>query len=89
MHLHVQAAYARLFMLPANRKRYRLPSPWVGLTLLVMRIPLIAALEVARRISPAADKAWQRASVHAWERWLHWSSQRKPAQYKAAAPLRR
>ena len=36
-----------------------------------------------------ADKAWQRASVHAWDRWLHWSSQRKPAQYKAAAPLRR
>jgi len=89
MHLHIQAAYVRLFMLPANRKRYRLPSPWLGLALLLMRVPLIVALEVARRISPAADHAWQRASVHAWERWLGWSSQRKPAQYQAAAPLRR
>ena len=89
LHLHVQAAYARLFMLPANRKRYRLPSPWIGLALLMFRVPIIWTLEIARRISPAADRAWQRASVHAWERWLGWSSQRKPAQYKAVAPLRR
>jgi hypothetical protein len=89
MHLHVQAAYARLFMLPANRKRYQLPSPWIGLALLLFRVPLIWTLEIARRLSPAADLAWQRVSVHAWERWLGWSSQRKPAQYKAAAPLRR
>ena len=89
MHLHVQAAYARLFMLPANRKRYQLPSPWIGLALLLFRVPLIWTLEIARRFSPAADLAWQRISVHAWERWLGWSSQRKPAQYKAAAPLRR
>jgi hypothetical protein len=89
MHLHVQAAYARLFMLPANRKRYQLPSPWIGLALLLFRVPLIWTLEIARRLSPAADLAWQRISVHAWERWLGWSSQRKPAQYRAAAPLRR
>ena len=89
LHLHVQAAYARLFMLPANRKRYRLPSPWLGLALLLIRVPLIVTLEIARRISPTADRAWQRVSVHAWERWLSWSSQRKPPQYKAAEPLRR
>lgn len=89
MHLHVQAAYARLFMLPANRRRYRLPSPWLGLAVLLLRVPLIAALEVARRVSPTVDRAWQRASVRAWERWLAWSSQRKPAQFKAAEPLRR
>ncbi|MGB2812591.1 MAG: oxygenase MpaB family protein [Mycobacterium sp.] len=89
MHLHVQAAHARLFMLPANRRRYRLPPPWLGLAVLLLRVPLIVALEVARRISPTVDRAWQRASVRAWERWLAWSSQRKPAQFKAAEPLRR
>lgn len=89
MHLHVQAAYARLFMLPANRRRYRLPSPWLGLAVLLLRVPLIVALEVARRVSPTVDRAWQRASVRAWERWLAWSSQRKPAQFNAAEPLRR
>lgn len=89
MHLHVQAAYARLFMLPANRRRYRLPSPWLGLAVLLLRVPLIVALEVARRVSPTVDRVWQRTSVRAWERWLAWSSQRKPAQFKAAEPLRR
>ena len=89
LHLHIQAAYARLFMLPANRRRYRLPSPWFGMAVLLGRVPFIWSLELARRISPAADRAWQRASVRAWERWLVWSAQRKPAQYRAAEPLRR
>ena len=89
LHLHIQAAYARLFMLPTNRRRYRLPSPWLGMAVLLGRIPFILSLELARRISPAADRAWQRASVRAWERWLVWSAQRKPAQYRAAEPLRR
>jgi hypothetical protein len=89
LHLHIQAAYARLFMLPANRRRYRLPSPWLGMAVLFGRVPFIWSLELARRISPAADRAWQRASVRAWERWLVWSAQRKPAQYRAAEPLRR
>lgn len=89
MHLHVQAAYARLFMLPANRRRYQLPSPWLGIAVLLGRVPFIWSLELARRISPAADRAWQRSSVRAWERWLVWSAQRKPAQYRAAEPLRR
>jgi len=89
LHLHIQAAYARLFMLPANRRRYRLPSPWLGMVVLFGRVPFIWSLELARRISPAADRAWQRASVRAWERWLVWSAQRKPAQYRAAEPLRR
>ena len=89
LHLHIQAAYARLFMLPANRRRYRLPSPWLGMAVLLGRVPIIWSLEIARRISPAADRAWQRASVRAWERWLVWSAQRKPAQYRAAEPLRR
>ena len=89
MHLHIQAAYARLFMQSRNRKRYRLPSPWLGLAVLLARVPLIWLLEIARRVSPAIDRAWQRTSVHAWERWLRWSSQRTPAQFRAAAPLRR
>jgi hypothetical protein len=59
------------------------------MAVLLGRVPFIWSLELARRISPAADKAWQRASVHAWERWLVWSAQRKPAQYRAATPLRR
>ncbi|MGB8406191.1 MAG: oxygenase MpaB family protein [Mycobacterium sp.] len=89
LHLHVQAGYTRLFMLPWNRRHYRLPSSAFGLTLLLLRAPLIALLEIARRISPAIDHAWQRHSVRAWERWQRWAAQRKPEQYNATNPLRR
>ena len=89
LHLNVQAGYTRLFMLPWNRRHYRLPSPWLGLTLLLARAPLIVVLEGVRRISPAVDRAWQRQSVRAWERWQRWAAQRKPEQYNATNPLRR
>lgn len=89
LHLNIQAGYTRLFMLPWNRRHYRLPAPWLGLALLLARAPLIVVLEVARRISPAVDRAWQRRSVRAWERWQRWAAQRKPEQYNATNPLRR
>jgi hypothetical protein len=89
LHLHIQAGYTRLFMLPWNRRHYRLPSPWFGLALLLARAPFIVALEIARRISPAVDHAWQRRSVRSWERWQRWAAERKPEQYNATNPLRR
>ena len=89
LHLNIQAGYTRLFMLPWNRRQYTLPSPWLGLALLLARAPVIVLLEIARRVSPAVDRAWQRRSVHAWERWQKWAAQRKPEQYLATNPLRR
>jgi hypothetical protein len=76
-------------MLPWNRRRYTMPSPWLGIALLLARAPLIVVLEVARRISPTVDRAWQRASFGAWERWQRWASARRPEQYNATAALRR
>lgn len=89
LHLHIQAGYTRLFMLPWNRRHYRLPSAWLGLALLLARAPFIAVLEIARRFSPAVDRAWQRGSTRSWERWQRWAAQRKPEQYNATIPLRR
>lgn len=89
MHLHVQAGYARLYMLPANHRRYDMPSPWPGLMFLFARAPLISALEILRRISPAVDRAWQRSSVRSWERWHRWAGENKSEQFVAAVPLRR
>lgn len=89
LHLHIQSGYTRLFMLPWNRKQYRLPSPWLGLALLLARAPFITVLEIARRVSPAVDAAWQRRSVDAWERWQRWASEHKPEQFIATNPLRR
>jgi hypothetical protein len=88
-HYRVQAGYLGLYMLPWNRRRYRLPSALPGIALLLAKAPLILILELARRISPRVDRSWQRANLRRWERWLAWQSAGKAATFEAAAPLRR
>ncbi|MGV0849087.1 oxygenase MpaB family protein [Mycolicibacterium phlei] len=88
-HYRVQAGYLGLYMLPWNRRRYRLPSALPGIALLLGRAPAIAALEVARRASPRIDRRWQEANLRRWENWLTWQSGGRAAQFEAAAPLRR
>ncbi|MGV0719712.1 oxygenase MpaB family protein [Mycolicibacterium elephantis] len=88
-HYRVQAGYLGLYMLPWNRRRYRLPSAVPGILLLLLRSPVILALELARRASGRVDRRWQRANLSRWENWLRWQSDGKAAAFEAAAPLRR
>lgn len=88
-HYRIQAGYSGLFMLPWNRRRYALPSPGPGIALLVIRAPLIAAVEIARRIIPGLDERWQRYGLRRWERWHRWQSGGKAAEFAAGVPLRR
>lgn len=88
-HYRVQAGYLGLYMLPWNRRRYRLPTAAPGIALLLARAPFIAALEVARRFSPTLDTRWQNSNLTRWERWLQWQSAGRAAAFEAVAPLRR
>jgi hypothetical protein len=88
-HYQVQAGYSGLFMLPWNRRRYDLPSPLLGIGLLLLRAPGIAAIEILRRLIPGVDRRWQRFSLDRWERWQRWQSAGKAAAFEAATPLRR
>ncbi|MDF2823238.1 MAG: hypothetical protein K0R68_646, partial [Mycobacterium sp.] len=88
-HYRLQAGYLGLYMLPWNRRRYRLPSALPGILMLLLRAPFIAGLELARRISPAVDRRWQQSNMARWERWLQWQSAGKGAAFEAAVPLRR
>jgi hypothetical protein len=88
-HYRVQAGYSGLFMLPWNRRRYELPSPIPGIALLLARAPLVAGVEVARRIVPGLDERWQRFGLSRWERWYRWQSGGRAAEFTAATPLRR
>lgn len=88
-HLHVQAGYTRLFMLPWNRRRYRLPSGLPGLAILVGRAPLIAGIELVRRISPRVDRWWQETSVQRWRRWHTWHLGQREERFDAGQKLRR
>jgi hypothetical protein len=88
-HYRVQAGYLGLYMLPWNRRRYRLPATLPGIVLLLARSPLILALELARRVSARVDRRWQRFNLDRWDRWLQWQSAGKAATFEAAVPLRR
>lgn len=88
-HYRVQAGYLGLYMLPWNRRRYRLPSAVPGILLLLLRSPFIAGLEILRRVSPGFDSRWQAFNVRRWESWLEWQSAGKAAAFEAATPLRR
>ncbi len=87
-HLLVQAGHTRLFMLPWNRRRFRLPPSAPGVAYLAARVPLIVGIELARHASPAADRWWQRRSVVGWERWHAWALGNEEAAFQAG-PLRR
>lgn len=88
-HYRVQAGYLGLYMLPWNRRRYRLPSALPGIALLLLRSPLIAVMELIRRASASVDRRWQRANLRRWEAWLQWQADGKSAAFEAAVPLRR
>ena len=88
-HYRVQAGYAGLYMLPWNRRRYRLPSPALGIVLLLLRSPLVAAVELGRRLWPGLDRRWQHFGLLRWERWLRWQSAGRAAEFQATATLRR
>ncbi|MFT4087603.1 MAG: oxygenase MpaB family protein, partial [Gordonia sp. (in: high G+C Gram-positive bacteria)] len=88
-HLYLQAGYTRLFMLPWNRRRYRLPSGLPGAMLLLARAPFVALTEVARRVSPGVDQRIQRASVRRWRRWHTWRVGQREERFDASKALRR
>lgn len=87
-HLQAQSGYARLFMLPQNRRRFELPGGWIGVALLLAEVPARLAGELARRVIPGVDERLQRRSVDNWERWHSWQADR-PAEFAAPSKLRR
>lgn len=88
-HLQLQAGYTRLFMLPWNRRRYRLPSGLPGLAVLIGRAPLVAVVEVARRLSPSIDRRWQDGQMRRWRRWHAWHLGQREERFDAGKQLRR
>lgn len=88
-HLHLQAGYTRLFILPWNRRQFRLPSGLPGLAMLLGRAPFIAVVEVARRVVPGVDERWQAASMKRWKRWHAWHLGQREEQFDATKALRR
>lgn len=88
-HYQLQAGYSGLFILPWNRRRYQMPSPFLGIALLAVQAPLTFGRELARHLAPCLDGVFQKRSHARWERWQRWQAEGKEERFEAATALRR
>jgi ER-bound oxygenase mpaB/B'/Rubber oxygenase, catalytic domain len=78
-----------MLMAPATRKRYDVTGPWPGTALLMARAPLIAARELAGKLSPALAATFERQSVNRRESWYAKQMNGREAAFEAQSELRR
>jgi hypothetical protein len=83
------AALIGLTMSPNTRARHDVPPVFPWIALLPARFPLIAAMELARRLVPGFDGVLDRGQRRLRERWYHRHMQGREAAFEAASGLRR
>ncbi|MGI5222220.1 oxygenase MpaB family protein [Nocardia sp. CA-290969] len=84
----INSAYPALYMLPSTRRKYRMPAafPWVLLP--IARIPLVTAVEFARRVPPIG-RLHEKVMLWHRENWYREQMQGREAQFEATGALRR
>lgn len=83
------AAYTTLFMSPVTRAKYDMPSPFPGILLVIARWPLLTVAEYVRRVSPRADRLWERFTTKHRESWYRAQMEGRQAAFDAHGGLRR
>ncbi|MFI5714893.1 oxygenase MpaB family protein [Nocardia sp. NPDC051750] len=84
----INSAYSALYMLPTTRRKYRMPAafPWVLLP--IARIPLVTAMELARRVPPIG-RLHEAVMLRHRENWYREQMQGREAEFDASGALRR
>ncbi len=83
------AAYSSMYMFPWTRRKYDMPSPLPGLLLIIARLPLVAAVETLRRISPAFSRRHEAAMCRHRESWHAMQMAGRSAEFAHGKGLRR
>ncbi len=84
----INSAYPALYMLPTTRRNYRMPAAFPWILLPIARIPLVALLELLRRIPPLGRVHEQLMLWHR-ENWYREQMQGREAEFQAVGALRR
>lgn len=84
----INSAYPALYMLPGTRRRYRMPAAFPWILLPIARIPLVTAVEFARRVPPVG-RLHERVMLWHRENWYREQMQGREAQFEATGALRR
>ncbi|MEU6560075.1 oxygenase MpaB family protein [Nocardia nova] len=84
----INSVYSAIYMAPGTRRKYTLPPafPWVLIP--VLRLPLITAMEFARRVPPIG-RAHERVMVWHRDNWYRAQMQGREAEFDASGALRR
>ncbi len=84
----INSVYSAMYMAPGTRRKYTLPPAFPWLLIPVLRLPLITAMEFARRVPPIGRLHEQ---VMMWHRdnWYRAQMQGREAEFDASGALRR
>ena len=84
----IYAGYARIFMLPPTYARYDMPNALPGLAWILLRFPLVTAMELLRRIPPIGRLQEAIMRRHR-ENWYRAQMAGREAEFDASGALRR
>lgn len=84
----INSVYSAIYMAPGTRRKYTLPPafPWVLIP--ILRLPLITAMEFARRVPPIG-RMHERVMVWHRDNWYRAQMQGREAEFDASGALRR
>jgi hypothetical protein len=85
----IYSAYTALWMAPATRRRYDMPRAFPWLLIPLARIPLVTAVEVARRVVPPFNRVLERISRRHAENWWRTQMDGRQAAFDTISHLRR
>lgn len=84
----VYAAYCAMWMAPGTRKNYDMPSPWLGLLVVLLRLPLMHVVELLRRL-PGLKQLHAKAVDRHRRNWYEAQMDGRQAEFDASSALRR
>ncbi|MBY8859385.1 DUF2236 domain-containing protein [Nocardia sp. CA2R105] len=85
----INSVYSAMYMAPGTRRKYRMPPafPWIAIP--IARFPLITAMELARRVSPAFARQHEKLMLWHRENWYRAQMRGREAKFDASGALRR
>lgn len=84
----IYAAYCALWMTPGTRRTYEMPAAFPWILFVILRWPLVTALELLRRL-PVVRRVHASAMDQHRRNWLAWQMAGRRAQFDASSALRR
>ncbi|MQY21774.1 oxygenase MpaB family protein [Nocardia macrotermitis] len=85
----INSVYSAMYMAPGTRRKYHMPPAFPWILIPIARFPLITAMELVRRVSPAFARQHEKVMLWHRENWYRAQMQGREAKFDASGALRR